>query len=150
MTNPAPLHPVDVLLLLTDGDQVLLALRDGTGYADGQWNLPSGKLEHGEDALSAVIRETREEIGLHLDPQEPRMVATVHHRNNAGKSRVGLVFTAAYDAARHGEPVNAEPHKCAKIEWAPVELLPSNTYPFTSACVRAFQEGQPFALSGWQ
>jgi hypothetical protein len=29
----APTHPVDVLLILTDGDRVLLALRDGTGYA---------------------------------------------------------------------------------------------------------------------
>jgi hypothetical protein len=35
--------------------------------------------------------------------------------NTAGLARVGLVFTVTYDAARHGEPVNAEPHKCAKI-----------------------------------
>jgi len=26
-------HPVDVLLVLTDDDRVLLALRQGTGYA---------------------------------------------------------------------------------------------------------------------
>ncbi|BEL07052.1 hypothetical protein Q0Z83_052430 [Actinoplanes sichuanensis] len=32
-----PTHPVDVLLLLTDGEHVLMALRSGTGYADGQW-----------------------------------------------------------------------------------------------------------------
>ena len=55
-TGTAPRHPVDVFLLLTDVDRVLLALRSGTGYADGQWNLPSGKLEFGEDAISAVIR----------------------------------------------------------------------------------------------
>jgi 8-oxo-dGTP diphosphatase len=148
VTTP-PLHPVDVLLLLTDGEHVLLALREGTGYADGQWNLPSGKLEHGEDAVSAVIREAREEIGVQLDSGEPRMVATVHHRNTAGHARVGLVFTVAYDVARHGEPVNAEPHKCAKIEWFPADIPPSNTYPYTAACVRAFRESQPFALSGW-
>jgi len=51
-----PVHPVDVLLLLVDGDHVLMALREGTGYADGQWNLPSGKLELHEDAVSAIIR----------------------------------------------------------------------------------------------
>ena len=146
----APLHPVDVLLILTDADRVLLALRDGTGYADGNWNVPSGKLEFGEDAVSAVIREAREEIGVSLDPSEPRMVATVHHRNTAGLARVGLVFAAAYDPASHGEPVNAEPHKCAKIEWFPVDMLPPDTYPYTAACVRAFRDGQPLALSGWQ
>ncbi|MCA1702336.1 MAG: hypothetical protein LC808_03320 [Actinobacteria bacterium] len=42
------------------GPNVLLALRDGTGYADGQWNLPSGKLEIGEDGVSALVREAAE------------------------------------------------------------------------------------------
>jgi 8-oxo-dGTP diphosphatase len=147
----APTHPVDVLLLLTThADHLLLALREGTGYADGQWNLPSGKLETGEDAVSGVVREAREEIGVRLEPGEARMVTTVHHRNAAGLARVGLVFTVAYDAGRHGEPVNAEPHKCAKIAWFPADLLPSNTYPYTVACVRAFRDAQPFALSGWR
>jgi 8-oxo-dGTP diphosphatase len=146
----APTHPVDVLLILSDGDHVLLALRDGTGYADGQWNLPSGKLEIGEDAVTALVRETAEEIGVRLTADEPRMVATVHHRNSAGLARVGLAFTAAHDPARHGEPVNNEPHKCAKIGWFPADILPSNTYPYTSACVAAWRDGAPLRLSGWQ
>ncbi|WP_205801772.1 NUDIX domain-containing protein [Micromonospora thermarum] len=146
----APTHPVDVLLILTDGDHVLLALRDGTGYADGQWNLPSGKLEIGEDAISALVREAAEEIGVHLDQDEARMVATVHHRNSAGAARVGLVFAAPHDPARHGEPVNNEPHKCAKIEWFPADMLPSHTYPYTAACVAAWRAGTPLRLSGWR
>jgi ADP-ribose pyrophosphatase YjhB (NUDIX family) len=145
----APTHPVDVLLILTHTDHVLLALREGTGYADGQWNLPSGKLEHDEDAITGIVRETREEIGVQLNPGEPRMVTTVHHRNTAGLTRIGLVFSVAFDPARHGDPVNAEPHKCAKIEWFPVDMLPSNTYPYTTTCVRAFRDGTPFSLSGW-
>ncbi|HEX5201644.1 MAG TPA: hypothetical protein VFW27_17085 [Actinoplanes sp.] len=36
------LLPVDVFLVLTDGDRVLMGLRRNTGFADGQWNLPSG------------------------------------------------------------------------------------------------------------
>jgi 8-oxo-dGTP diphosphatase len=146
----APTHPVDVLLILTDGDHVLLGLRDGTGYADGQWNLPSGKLETGEDALSAVIREAHEEIGLQLTADALRMTAAVHHRNTAGLARVGLVFTAAHDPARYGQPVNAEPHKCATIGWFPTDLLPTNTYPYTAACVAAYRHGEPLRLSGWQ
>jgi 8-oxo-dGTP diphosphatase len=145
-----PTHPVDVLLLLTDADRVLLALREGTGYADGQWNLPSGKVEYGEDAVSAVIREAAEEIGVRLGLDEPRMAAVVHHRNAAGHARVGLVFTAAHDPQRHGEPVNAEPHKCAKVEWFPVDLLPSNTYAYTAASVRAYRDARLLALSGWR
>jgi 8-oxo-dGTP pyrophosphatase MutT (NUDIX family) len=146
----APTHPVDVLLLLLDGDHVLLALREGTGYADGQWNLPSGKVEYGEDALSAVIREAAEEIAVQLRVDEPQMAGVVHHRNDAGHARVGLVFTAVHDPARHGEPVNAEPHKCAKVEWFPVDLLPSNTYPYTAAAVAAYRDARQLQLSGWR
>jgi ADP-ribose pyrophosphatase YjhB (NUDIX family) len=138
-----------VLLLLTHTDRILLALREGTGYADGQWNLPSGKLEHGEDAISGLVREAREEIGVHLDHAEPRMVTTVHHRNTTGLARVGLAFAVTFDPARHGEPVNTEPHKCAKIEWFPTDMLPANTYPYTTACVQALRDGTPFTLSGW-
>jgi 8-oxo-dGTP diphosphatase len=65
------------------------------------------------------------------------MTAIVYHRDAAGLARVGLVFTVAHDSARHGGPVNAEPHSFAKIEWFPVGLLPTNTYPYTAACVSA-------------
>lgn len=148
--SPPPTHPVDVLLMLVDDGRVLLALREGTGYADGMWNLPSGKLEPGEDAVTAVIRETREEVGLTLTPDELRFAVAVHHRNSAGLARVGLFFTVAYRPVRHGEPVNTEPHKCAKLDWFPADMLPHNTYPYTVAGVVAYRRGEPFALDGWQ
>ena len=91
----------------------------------------------------------REEIGVQLGTDAPRMVATVHHRNAAELARVGLVFAVAYDASQHGEPINAEPRKCAKIGWFPADMLPPNTYAYTAACVRAFRDGEPFRLSGW-
>ncbi|BBH69844.1 hypothetical protein ACTI_65290 [Actinoplanes sp. OR16] len=144
-----PLHPVDVLLLLADGDRVLLALRDGTGFADGQWNLPSGKLEPGEDVVSAVCREAREEIGVELTPSDVRLAVTVHRLNDSGRGRLGLVFVAGYEPARHGEPFNNEPHKCAALEWFPAGKLPENTFPSSSAGVAAWREGSPLALSGW-
>lgn len=146
----APAHPVDVFLLLTrDPGKVLLALRHNTGYADGQWNLPSGKLELGEDALSAVIREAREEIGIRLTAARLRLAATVHYRAGTDRARIGLTFTTAYDPATHGLPANAEPHKCAAIDWFPIESLPPDTVPYTTACVEAYLTGTAFQLSGW-
>lgn len=122
---------VDALLLLVHGDHVLLAQRDGTGYADGQWNLPSGKLEADEDIVSAVIRESREEIGIELDRSTVRMVNLVHNRNPEGQARIGVVFTATNWV---GEPYNAEPHKCSKI-----------------ACLKPNQTGdRACAEAGWR
>ena len=145
----APLHPVDVFLLLARGEEVLLALRRNTGHADGQWNLPSGKLENGEDVVSAVIREAREEVGIRLVPERLRLVATVHRRSNPAHTRVGLAFAADYDPAGHGEPANAEPDKCGGIGWYPATALPENMTPYSAACIRAYLDGVPFGLSGW-
>jgi 8-oxo-dGTP pyrophosphatase MutT (NUDIX family) len=145
----APRHPVDVLLILTRGERVLLAERAGTGYADGRWNLPSGKLEAGEDALAGMVREAREEIGLRLFPYELTAVATVHHRSPGQDGRLGLVFAVELEVARHGEPVNAEPHKCARIGWFEPGRLPAETYPYSAACLRAYRDGVRFTLSGW-
>lgn len=138
------------MLLLADGDRVLLGLRENTGYADGQWVVPSGKLEFGEDAVSAVLREATEETGLQLRRDEIRLVTTVHHRSRAGQGRIGLFFAATYEPARHGAPVNAEPHKCAEIRWFPAVNLPTDTYPYTAAGVAAWLDGTPMRLSGWK
>jgi 8-oxo-dGTP diphosphatase len=169
MTAP-PRHPVDVFLLLHEGDtvlhengtvlhengtvlhesgRVLLALRQNTGYADGQWNLPSGKLEIGEDALSGMIREAREEVGLRLTPDELRLAATLHHHASPGHGRLGLVFAAASAPDRQGVPVNAEPHKCGGIQWFPAGALPPAMSAYSADCIRAVLEGTPFQLSGW-
>jgi 8-oxo-dGTP pyrophosphatase MutT (NUDIX family) len=142
-----PVHPVDVFLILHDGPSVLLALRRNTGYHDGRWNLPSGKLEYGEDAVSGVLREAREEIGVRLS--SVRLAVTVHHRVTPSHARVGLVFAAPFDPASHGSPVNAEPHKCGGIEWFPAAALPSEMSDYSADCIRAWRDGVPFRLSGW-
>ncbi|BEL12980.1 hypothetical protein Q0Z83_111710 [Actinoplanes sichuanensis] len=151
LTSLPPQHPVDVFLMFTDGDRILLALREGTGYRDGWWNVPSGKLEHDEDALTGVRREAFEEIGVRFTGDEPRFAGVVHHRNPEGQGRVALIFAAEFDASRHGEPVNREPHKCADIRWWPLtDELPPNTVPYTAAGIEVWRNGGGLQISGWQ
>jgi 8-oxo-dGTP diphosphatase len=138
-----------VLLLLATGDHILLALRQGTGYADGYWNLPSGKLEAGEDAVSAVRRETWEEVGIDLAASDLTLAATVHHRNHSGHGRIGLVFSARWDASRHSAPTNAEPNKCAGVGWFAADELPAETDRYTAVAVQAWRREDRFRLSGW-
>ncbi|HSV65900.1 MAG TPA: hypothetical protein VLJ59_08365 [Mycobacteriales bacterium] len=104
---------VDVLLILTRGDQVLLALREGTGYAD------------------------------------VRLTSTVHYRNPAEEARIGFFFHVVSNPAGQGEPVNAEPHKCAKIGWCPLDMLPENTVPYTVAGIGLYQAGDTLGVVGW-
>ena len=49
--------PVAVYLIVKNGDNLLLSLREGTGYMDGYYGLVSGHVEKGEPAKYACIRE---------------------------------------------------------------------------------------------
>ncbi len=44
-----------------------------------------------------------------------------------------------------GEPVNAEPHKRARVEWFPLDRLPPDTYLYTAAGVERYRQGAPYA-----
>ncbi|MEV1173188.1 NUDIX domain-containing protein [Nonomuraea sp. NPDC049784] len=55
---------VDVHVILERGSDILLCLRDGTGYRDGWYCLPSGRLEEGETVVDCAIREAQEEVGV--------------------------------------------------------------------------------------
>jgi 8-oxo-dGTP diphosphatase len=60
--NPLP----GVVVLVVDGDRVLLGRRSPRSYRPGKWGLPGGYVERGENFLSAAIREVREETGLQI------------------------------------------------------------------------------------
>ncbi len=140
---------MDVFLLLTREDHVLLALRQGTGFADGMWNLPSGKAERPENAVAAVVREAHEELGIRLADDEVNFAATVHCRNSDTDIRVGLFFQAAAKDSPLDVPYNAEPHKCAKIAWYPLNMLPSTTMPYSALGVSLYQRKAYFGTTGW-
>jgi 8-oxo-dGTP diphosphatase len=130
--------PLDVFLLFVRGADVLLALRENTGYADGQWNVPSGKVEAGEDLLTAAVREAREEVAVTV--HEARL-ATVVHQLHPGGGRVGFFFEVT---TWSGEPTNAEPHKCGGLRWSPLTRLPENTVPYTAHGVSQYLDRAPF------
>lgn len=130
--------PLDVFLLFVRDGAVLLALRENTGYADGLWNVPSGKVEAGEDLLGAAVREAREEVAVAVHSGR---LATVVHVTRSRVSRVGFFFEVL---SWSGEPTNAEPHKCGGLRWSPLAALPVDTDPYTAAGVNQYLRGVPY------
>jgi 8-oxo-dGTP diphosphatase len=144
MTAQRPIN--DAMLILERAGRVLLAERFGTGYRDGYLNLPSGKVEEGEDVIQAAMREAEEEVAVRLHREQVRIVHVMHHRNPEGEPRVGWFLAAAHWT---GEPYNAEPHKCAGISWHPIDQLPENTVPYNADGINSYLKGEPFSVNGW-
>jgi 8-oxo-dGTP diphosphatase len=141
---PHPHRPVnDVMLILERGDALLLAERQNTGYADGLLNLPSGKVEHDEDVYDAIIREAEEEIGIRVRREALRLVHVMYFRNPEGATRVGWFFAAT---EWEGEPVNAEPHKCAGLTWHQRDHLPDNTVRYNALGIGHYIKGEPVSV----
>ena len=61
--NPSP----GVVVMIKREDRVLLGLRGKTSNQQGKWCFPGGFVEHGEDFLSAAIREVKEETNLDVE-----------------------------------------------------------------------------------
>lgn len=138
---------IDVHLLLIDQGRVLLTLRQGTGYADGQWQVPSGHLEAQEHTAAGAAREAAEEIGIILDPARLTLAHLIDHRaSRDADPRLGVFYTIDHWT---GTPVNAEPHKCAGIDWFPIDRLPADTVAYHAAAIASVAAGRLHSVFGW-
>ncbi|MBF6216629.1 NUDIX domain-containing protein [Nocardia abscessus] len=139
-------HLVDVHVLLLRGEELLLSRRRSADEFDGLWHLPAGKLEVGESALAAVVREACEEVGVVIDPADLRHVHTAHVVGSGREARVGLFFEARRWS---GEPVNREPDKSYELRWFPLANLPETLIPYPAAGIRGYRTGATYSQRGW-
>lgn len=135
---------VAVHLFLLKDNQILLSRRFQTGYEDGNYSLPAGHVEANESVVQALIRETREEIGISLRP-ENLLPAHVMHRLT---DRESIDFFFACQKWT-GKPVNTEPEKCDELSWFSIDALPSNIVGYVKKAILHYQAGRYYSELGW-
>ena len=81
---------------------------------DGDWVLPKGKLNRGEDALAAAEREVHEETGHPVTVKE--FVGTLCYEVN-GRSKI-VQFWRMHP---NGGPVRELMHDIKQVAWLPLE-----------------------------
>jgi 8-oxo-dGTP diphosphatase len=97
-TNWIPRERANLCFVVKDGRVLLIRKKRGLGA--GKINGPGGKIEPGETALEAAIRETQEEIGVTPLAVEERGV--LHFQFTDGYSLHCTVFVAK---DFEGEPI---------------------------------------------
>jgi 8-oxo-dGTP diphosphatase len=134
--------PAAYVFLLRDGvtgPEVLLQLRQNTGYMDGHWAAAAaGHVEKGETAYDAARREALEEIDVRDVALE---FVTAMQRTRSGEpidERIDFFFTARDWS---GEPRVVEPEKAADLRWCPLDELPDPVVPHERVVLEMIRSG---------
>ncbi len=117
----------------SDGPEVLLTRNSRRGPHPGEWTLPGGGVDHGEEPRQTVVREVREETGLTCTPGAVIDVGSAHFEGTAPSGRredfhaLQIVYAAEVSA---GEPAVMEVDGTTDATaWVPVADLGSDGYP---------------------
>jgi 8-oxo-dGTP diphosphatase len=115
------------------GPEVLLTRNSVRGPHPGDWTLPGGGVDHGEEPRATVVREVREETGLDGTPGEVLEVTSTHFEGTAPSGRredfhaLQVVFEAEVS---DGEPTVVETGGTTDATaWVPLAEVGGERFP---------------------
>lgn len=102
--------------------QLLAAQRAYPADLAGRWELPGGKVDDGEDELTALVRECREELGVVVRPLG-RVGADVPTVDGAATLRVWWAAIEREPQAReHAQLRWLAQHELGDVTWLDADL----------------------------
>jgi 8-oxo-dGTP diphosphatase len=126
--------------------EVLLMLRQGTGYMDGHWATVAGHVEAEESCVDAAVREVREEVGVQVRAGDLEPLCTMHrtHAEHQWIDERADFFFQTWTWT--GQPTQREPAKSAALRWWPLWRLPDPTVPHEALVLSHLRTGHPPAI----
>jgi 8-oxo-dGTP pyrophosphatase MutT (NUDIX family) len=128
--------PAAVLIAITDRDApgvILTVRREHLRTHAGQIAFPGGRIDEGEDAIAAALREADEELGL--APSAVEVVGTIEDYRTV----TGYVVTPVIGVVPPGLPLYPHEHEVADWFEAPLAHLLD---PANQQCKSALFHGQ--------
>ena len=108
--------------------KILIAKRIVRGDMGGRWEFPGGKIEEGEDYITAVKREMQEELGSDCQVYEKLAEGTFFHKDKecfVTAYRVTLAndgITAPFKLSEHTEIAWVDPAEIAGLSFVDSDL----------------------------
>ena len=135
-----------VLVFLYLDDHIVLLRRAQVDFGSGLYSLPGGKVESGETARQAIVREVKEELALDIPEQDFTLVHTLHRQGTEGPF-VALCFKAHIDSIN--DIYNNEPDKHSDMKLFPCHTLPVDILPAHKQIIESIVKGINYSEHGW-
>ncbi len=131
--------------------KVLFLRRFQTGWYDGCWCPSAGRIEPFESPVQAAIRETKEELGLKINPDYIGVVyAKVPHlRPDKSPYYEDISFFFKAECPANQIPSNQEPEKHDLLEQFSWDSLPTPLMPIVHAGVEIYLQGKNYQELGY-
>lgn len=134
---------VGAAAVICDADGQIL-LQERADYR--VWGIPGGIMEPGEDPAAAVIREVREETGLHVIPE--RIVGVYGGQDHLITYPNGdqvAVTSITFLCRVIGGTLQVDRDESLALRWFPADNLPENILPHHIPRIHhAFNRDTPF------
>ena len=135
---------VSVYLILRRNNEILFLLRKNTGYCDGLYGLVAGHVDEGEGAITAMVREAKEEAGIEILPDRLKPVHIMHRSEK--RNNVDIFFECS---DWRGAICNREPEKCEALQFFSLDALPANSIEYIRRALKDISRGKFFSEFGW-
>lgn len=99
--------------------RVLMLQTSKKKYGAGCWGPPGGKLNFGEEPIDAIVRETIEETGICLDPQQLETIGGYYMRTPFDFHF--YLFRTAFSSDPGPLAINPEEHTAG--QWVPFDEI---------------------------
>lgn len=127
---------LSVFVILQKGDNILFIRRSGTGWMDGHFSLPAGKMDEHETPALAAVREVAEETGVTTKLDNLQLVHTMHNLTH-GQEWIGMYFLCH---TWEGEATIKEPQKHSELRWGPITEIPENAIPYVRQAIEMWAQ----------
>jgi len=104
------------IVVQNEKGEVLLIKSNRYVTQSEEWEIPAGRVEEGEAALSAALRETLEETGYTVT--SPRLIYRYHPMNGISDKVITVYKTTALKKEREYDPIEV-----AETKWVSKEKV---------------------------
>lgn len=124
-------------LAIIKGQKILLG-HPTRGPWTGRHSIPKGQIENGETIMDTAIRETQEEVGITLTPEqiEPTMYSVSYTDKNGRPYKVVHYFVARVAEQAYPDILPKEQLQTQEIDWA-------GFLPWSEAAAKIFWRFEP-------